>query len=217
MLQDHYAILEINQHATIPEIKLAYHALAKKFHPDIVGDDPSKIAYFNEIKLAYETLTNPQLKQNYLEKRWYYKSQGMELKKVNPISVGSIIKDVITLQKEAHFMAEGKNNEAVIAEKLSTILTDQNIKLIEDINDNEANEILINQLHKLIPYLPISYYPTLLLKINSLPLSIKSANFQNIQLSIANKKNMEALEKYKWVVIPLLLIILLLLVKYIAK
>jgi len=46
----YWQVLEVSQDATIKEIKDAYRRLAKKYHPDISGDD----SHFKKIKAAYE-------------------------------------------------------------------------------------------------------------------------------------------------------------------
>ena len=88
-IKDHYKILQVAPHATTGEIKKAYRKLAQQYHPDKNNDDPYTIAYFNEIKEAYETLTNPAKKDNYLQQRWYNKASGntntQEL--ITPVSI----------------------------------------------------------------------------------------------------------------------------------
>lgn len=45
-----WQVLEISQNASADEIKKSYRDLAKKYHPDVSGDD----THFRKIKLAYE-------------------------------------------------------------------------------------------------------------------------------------------------------------------
>lgn len=58
---DYYKILGLESTASQDEIKLAYRKLAMKHHPDRGGDSST----FQEISRAYETLSNPQSKQQY--------------------------------------------------------------------------------------------------------------------------------------------------------
>lgn len=58
---DYYNILGVAKNATADEIKKAYRKLASQHHPDR-GGDTSK---FQEIQAAYDTLSNPEKRQQY--------------------------------------------------------------------------------------------------------------------------------------------------------
>ncbi len=53
-----YDLLGIDRKADKSEVKKAYRELAKKYHPD-VNDDPKAENIFNNIKSAYEILSDP--------------------------------------------------------------------------------------------------------------------------------------------------------------
>lgn len=58
---DHYAVLGVAKNATSDEIKKAYRKLASQHHPD-KGGDTNK---FQEIQIAYDTLSDPQKRAQY--------------------------------------------------------------------------------------------------------------------------------------------------------
>ena len=58
---DYYQILGVNENASQDDIKKAYKKLAMKNHPDRGGDTKR----FQEISQAYDTLSDPQKRQNY--------------------------------------------------------------------------------------------------------------------------------------------------------
>lgn len=60
-MKDLYSILGVAKTASPEEIKRAYRKLASKHHPDRGGDT----AQFQEIQSAYETLSDPQRRQQY--------------------------------------------------------------------------------------------------------------------------------------------------------
>lgn len=55
-MQHYYALLGLGPHATVDDVKKAYRNLAKQHHPDIVGNSPQAIRYFQEIGQAYEAI-----------------------------------------------------------------------------------------------------------------------------------------------------------------
>ena len=66
MKENYYDILGVSKSATPDELKQAYRKLALQYHPDRNKDNP-KVAEekFKKINQAYETLSDPQRKQQY--------------------------------------------------------------------------------------------------------------------------------------------------------
>lgn len=62
MAKDYYEILGVNKNSSQDEIKKAYRKLSKQFHPDV---NPDGAEQFKEIATAYDTLSDPQKKQQY--------------------------------------------------------------------------------------------------------------------------------------------------------
>ena len=58
---DHYSTLGVGKNATPDDIKKAYRKLASKHHPDKGGDT----AMFQKIQTAYDTLVDPNKRQQY--------------------------------------------------------------------------------------------------------------------------------------------------------
>ena len=56
--RDYYEVLGVSKTANDDEIKKAYRALAKKYHPDI-SKDPNATEKFKEVQEAYEILSDP--------------------------------------------------------------------------------------------------------------------------------------------------------------
>ena len=62
--RDYYDILSVARNATESDIKKAFRAQARKFHPD-VNKEPDAEARFKELNEAYEVLSDPQKRSAY--------------------------------------------------------------------------------------------------------------------------------------------------------
>ena len=57
-MSDPYEILGLKQGASEEEVKKAYKNLAKKYHPDVTGNDPAAAKKIQEINSAYDAIIN---------------------------------------------------------------------------------------------------------------------------------------------------------------
>src|SRR5688572_19400287 len=62
-MRDYYDVLGVSADAGADEIKRAYRQLARRYHPDISGDDRG--AAFLELANAYEILRDPVRRRTY--------------------------------------------------------------------------------------------------------------------------------------------------------
>jgi len=65
MESDFYKLLGVSRNASPQEIKKAYRALARKYHPDANQGDPESEEMFKAISVAYEVLSDPEKKARY--------------------------------------------------------------------------------------------------------------------------------------------------------
>ena len=59
-----YEILGLNQGASEDDVKKAYKQLAKKYHPDVTGNDPAAAKKMQEINAAYDAIINHKASAN---------------------------------------------------------------------------------------------------------------------------------------------------------
>jgi molecular chaperone DnaJ len=64
---DFYVILGVERTASASDVKRAYRHLARKHHPDINPGDQEAEAFFRRVSEAYETLIDPERRQDYDE------------------------------------------------------------------------------------------------------------------------------------------------------
>lgn len=62
-MRDYYEVLGVSPDAGADEIKRAYRQLARRYHPDISGDD--RAAAFVEVSRAYEVLGHAERRRSY--------------------------------------------------------------------------------------------------------------------------------------------------------
>jgi curved DNA-binding protein CbpA len=62
---DYYEVLGVSRKATPRDIRRAYRALARKYHPDLHPDDKAASQKFREIQEAYEVLKDSRKRKAY--------------------------------------------------------------------------------------------------------------------------------------------------------
>ena len=61
MIDDPYKVLGVSRDASDEEIKRAYRALAKKYHPDLNPGDQEAARKMQEVNAAYEQIKDPEV------------------------------------------------------------------------------------------------------------------------------------------------------------
>lgn len=99
MPKDHYRTLGISPQAGPDEIRKNYRTLVKRYHPDRHPDDRAVQAHFREIQEAYETLTNPVLRDAWLQERWLLAAHGISTTSQPLLTATDILKRLLTLER----------------------------------------------------------------------------------------------------------------------
>ena len=93
IFKDHYKILSLETNRVSSEqIKNAYRAAAKKYHPDINAEDRLSEEKIKDINEAYRVLSNPSLKRKY-DRMWVNNVGKKKQKEKMNRSTGSIFGD----------------------------------------------------------------------------------------------------------------------------
>ena len=211
---DYFQILGLDYSATYDEIKTAYRVLAKKLHPDIVGDNKEKLLHFEVIKNAYETLSNPTLRYQYYEQRWLQKSKGLHLEHYTPVSAPLIIKTLLKIEQDAYFADSNNNVEEKTVQNISAILHEKNMDFLLQQNDADIQQTIANILINIIPFVPFTYLTFIEEKINAFQFANKKETLKLYAKTVQKYKHQLMWQKNKWIVVLVLLGLLLLIIKY---
>ena len=211
-VKDHYKTLKVPAQASIEEIKKAYRLLAQQHHPDKNNNDPYAVAYFSEIKEAYETLTNPVKKNIYLQERWYNRATGNKRTRevITPVT---ILKEALEFEKYTSSMDVFRIDKELLFSYMNELLSEETISQLQQFNEPEINQQIV--LTFLKPVRLLKSEKALLL--NERLCKMAKDNHQ-IQLMINNTirkiQQEEKWKKYEWIFVLLITLAILLLIRF---
>jgi curved DNA-binding protein CbpA len=215
MLKDYYALLELPPHASLDEIKQAYRRIAMFTHPDHNEKDPEASARFLEVKEAYETLTNPVRKDNYLQERWYQQSIG-RWRMTTHLSPELLLKSSLELEKYVSTLDSYRMNRTGLAHYIDEFLSPEAMEIIRRSKNPSLIYEIVHALVRAMRFLPLETIEKPLDKLAAL--SAADDNFSAaIQKFIKAKKREQLWRKSKVFVILLLAIIICLLIFFTTK
>lgn len=142
---DYYAVLNLPQHATFEEIRRAYRKKVMDCHPDLFPYDPDKLRLFDTVKEAYETLTQPQKKEIYLQERWRRKASGLFVEGTIFSSV-EYLKQCLSLNRQLAAMDAYLVSEQQIFHQLNNLLSPEKITALKDTNDPSLKRAVVEAL-----------------------------------------------------------------------
>lgn len=90
MATDLYDTLDVKRDASDKDISNAYRRLARRYHPDVAGDDPDAETRFKQINAAHDVLSDPKKRAAYDKwgDRWEQAEQLEELEKQRAFAFG---------------------------------------------------------------------------------------------------------------------------------
>lgn len=83
----YYKVLGVNRHATIQQIRSAFYALAKRYHPDSTHSE-QKLKHFQELSNAYNILTDETKRLEYDQLGGIKDERAFLEQAGNPLNVG---------------------------------------------------------------------------------------------------------------------------------
>lgn len=131
MPKDHYQTLGISPQAGPEEIRRNYRALVKRYHPDKHPDDRAVQAMFREIQEAYETLTDPLLRDAWLQERWLMASQGRTAGNEPMLTATDILKKLLLIERGFASEDPWRSDRSMRIRKLTDCLGADQIEILK--------------------------------------------------------------------------------------
>ena len=207
MLKDHYRILGLPPSATQAEIRKAYRRLASELHPDKTQNDPYAKEKFHAVKEAYETLTNPQKKQEYLQQRWYQQAVGQKMNST-VLTPETMLQQSLELEKHIRSIDHYRMDKEGLATQMAEWLSDDRIRILNGFEDARANDLIVASVLRCIEPLGKKQEEPLLAALRKLKVS--PAGDAAILAFEAARKYSHSWDRYKvWLMLLLVLAICL--------
>jgi curved DNA-binding protein CbpA len=140
MPKDYYAILGVTPLAGPDEIRRSYRRLAKQCHPDRHGSDASASLRFQEVKEAYETLTDPVRKDAWLQQRWRLRSMGLRTDRRPATLPADLLKASIALEQEISLNDPHRTDTDALLRRIQALLTADALDLLRQEADPAIRE-----------------------------------------------------------------------------
>jgi len=204
-LKDYYKILGVETSATIPEIKKAYRRLALQYHPD-KNNDPYALSQFNEVKEAYEVLTNPSKKEYYLQQRWYNQSIGKR-KTQDVITPVTILEQALELERYVSKLDTFRMDKQGLQEYIMGLIPDSTINQLLTFNEPDINREIISAIIKSLTALSKKNTSPITHQLNKLADNDKIA-CEKIVLFETSQANKQLREKYSTIFLLLLTLLI---------
>ena len=214
-VKDYYRTLKVPAQASIEEIKKAYRQLAQQYHPDKNNNDPYAVAYFSEIKEAYETLTNPVRKDMYLQERWYNRATGNKRTQeiITPVT---ILKEALEFEKYTSSMDVFRLDKELLFSYMNELLSEETISQLQQFNEPEVNHLIVLTLLK--PVRLLKSEKALLLNERLCKMTNDNNQIESmIGNTIRKIQREERWKKYEWVFVLLITLGILLLIRFSSK
>ena len=214
MVKDYYQILQIEPRATLAEIKQAFRRLALIHHPDKNPNDKYAEVQFKEIKEAYEVLTNPVRKENYLQERWYNLSIGKRRSAdiINPVS---ILKLVLELEQYVSRLDVYRLNKDGLSDYLDQLLSADTIESLKQFDEPEIKKQIVTSTLSAMRPLPMKFIGSLAARLETL--ARDEISLHKIKSFLRNRKKAFLWDRYKVVAIIVFTILICLLIYFTSR
>lgn len=167
-MKDYYSILEVSPMSTREEIKRQYRKLAKQYHPDTNGDDAYAAARFHDIKEAYETLTQPARKEEWLKERWLRQVYNQGSGEQTPLTPFSILEKVLKFERSVASMDVFRMDHLGVVAGVEKLIAPEHIDCLKKFDEPDMNRTIIRHLLLSLHSIPYAYTKEAIAKLEEL-------------------------------------------------
>lgn len=159
LIKDYYQVLQVAPTASDPEIRKSYRRMALRFHPDTNSNQPEAAAWFIEIQEAYDVLTHPLRKAQYLQERWLAKSNGIPLTHPQPLTPYFIEEQCLQLKHWVNHLDHFRMDNKALLQQINTVLNDTTVLAIQQMNQPTLQWKVVTLLQEIVQPLIFTELP----------------------------------------------------------
>ncbi|MFM8806154.1 MAG: J domain-containing protein [Sphingomonadales bacterium] len=207
---DHYQILGLAPGATPAQIKKAWRKGVLELHPDKTGNDPALSIRFAALQQAYEVLSDPLKKIQFLQERWLRKAQGQS-NTTGTLDLAAWIKDCVAQERKTSTQDADRIDQQALQLTIEELVSPEKIALLRSFAHPEALLTGARLLLHAATVLSFDRYK----KVTDLLIKVEPADLQwqqEIQKGLLRKKREHSWDRYRVALLILLSILLCLLI-----
>jgi DnaJ-domain-containing protein 1 len=205
--KDYYTILQLHPGASLDDIKKAYRQLAMRYHPDKNQGNTYASTFFQEVREAYEVLSDPEKREAYHIQRNYWKASGRAFAERTAVTPSILLKQSQALLDKVSHMDVFRMDHQGVQRQILQLIPDGVLEQLTPFGDSEAQEDALHFLMEAAKPLPYLLIPELAAQWMKLP-GIGIASHKRIQQFLKEKQAAHRREKLRT---PLLILVALLL------
>jgi curved DNA-binding protein CbpA len=215
-MKDYYSILECTPMSTRDEIKRNYRRLAQQFHPDKNADDIYATARFHDIREAYETLTQPEKKNAWLQERWLRQAMNKHMGESVTLTPYLILDKVLKTEKYMSAADIFRMDQFGMIKQLTGLISDENRECLLNFNEPEVTKTIIRHLLASAHPFPLSMLKEFMEKLELLAKDDPESRsaIQQFRKALVSRQNRE---RYTLPLILLATIIICVIIYFSAK
>jgi len=200
-VKDYYRILGVEPGTDIASIKKAFRKLAMQHHPDKTDITNENSSYYQELQEAYQTLTDPSMREQYLYNRWLEKSMGHTLDQA--LTANEILHLFIKAEQYLSITDHYRTNKNLLFHQVLNTFNKQRLSIILETNNQQMMMTTLQLAIQLCSRLDAKLSQELKTHFDELLIKSGSLNKRWDNL-IVEKKQKESVEKWK---LPFLVLI----------